>query len=144
MSGNCSSAACRFDRRRWPKRRARSGTSPLPPSVARQSSALASPALHSDSVPRPCCSIVLDGRLSLVSGLLVFRPVSCIAQTLSGVQASLGDFMKKALAPKLINVVRCPTCGAKPGRKCELNSGQPRTNPHRERRLTAADLRSAA
>ena len=25
--------------------------------------------------------------------------------------------------------VRCPTCGAKPGEKCELGTGQPRTNP---------------
>jgi hypothetical protein len=33
--------------------------------------------------------------------------------------------------------VRCPTCGAAPGEKCELTSGQPRTDPHRERRVTA-------
>jgi hypothetical protein len=25
---------------------------------------------------------------------------------------------------------RCPTCGAKPGEKCELNSGTPRSEPH--------------
>lgn len=35
--------------------------------------------------------------------------------------------------------VRCPTCGAKPGEKCELGTGQPRTDPHRDRRLAAAD-----
>jgi hypothetical protein len=35
--------------------------------------------------------------------------------------------------------VRCPTCGAKPGEKCELSTGQPRTAPHRDRRLVAAD-----
>lgn len=34
---------------------------------------------------------------------------------------------KEALA------VRCPTCGAKPGEKCELSTGQPRTDPHRDR-----------
>jgi len=33
--------------------------------------------------------------------------------------------------------VRCPTCGAKPGEKCELGTGQPRTEPHRDRRLQA-------
>jgi hypothetical protein len=35
--------------------------------------------------------------------------------------------------------VRCPTCGAKPGEKCELTTGQPRTDSHRDRRLTAAE-----
>jgi len=36
--------------------------------------------------------------------------------------------------------VRCSTCGAKPGERCELSSGQPRTEPHRDRRLTASEL----
>ena len=31
--------------------------------------------------------------------------------------------------------VRCPTCGAKPGEKRELGTGQPRTEPHRDRRV---------
>jgi len=35
--------------------------------------------------------------------------------------------------------VRCPTCGAKRGEKCELSTGQLRTNPHRDRRLDATD-----
>jgi hypothetical protein len=35
--------------------------------------------------------------------------------------------------------VPCPTCGAKPGEKCELSTGQPRTDPHRDRRLEASD-----
>jgi len=33
---------------------------------------------------------------------------------------------------------RCPTCGAKPGEKCELSTGQPRTEPHGDRRLAAS------
>ncbi len=33
--------------------------------------------------------------------------------------------------------VRCPVCGAKPGEKCELGTGEPRTEPHRDRRLVA-------
>jgi hypothetical protein len=33
----------------------------------------------------------------------------------------------------------CPTCGAKPGEKCELTTGQPRTESHRDRRLLAKD-----
>jgi len=35
--------------------------------------------------------------------------------------------------------VRCRTCGAKPGEKCELSTGQPRTAPHRDRRSEAAE-----
>lgn len=34
-------------------------------------------------------------------------------------------------------VFRCPTCGAKPGEKCELNTGLPRTEPHPARRVAA-------
>jgi hypothetical protein len=40
---------------------------------------------------------------------------------------------KQALA------VRCPTCGAKRGEKCELSTGLPRTDSHRDRRLAASD-----
>jgi len=43
--------------------------------------------------------------------------------------------MKKQLSPKQVLAVRCPTCGAKPREKCELSTGQPRTEPHRDRRL---------
>ena len=32
-----------------------------------------------------------------------------------------------------------PTCGADPGEKYELSAGQPRTGPHRDRRLIAKD-----
>jgi len=32
-----------------------------------------------------------------------------------------------------------PKFGAGPGRKCELSTGQPRTEPHRDRRLIAGD-----
>jgi len=38
--------------------------------------------------------------------------------------------------PKMTSV---PTCGAKPGQKCELSTGLPRTEPHRDRRLAAAE-----
>ena len=39
----------------------------------------------------------------------------------------------KELRPKQILAVRCPSCGAAPGEKCELSTGQPRTSPHRDR-----------
>jgi hypothetical protein len=47
--------------------------------------------------------------------------------------------MKKAPALKSILAIRCPTCGAAPGQKCELSTGRPRTNPHLNRRLVAKD-----
>jgi hypothetical protein len=47
--------------------------------------------------------------------------------------------MKEGLNPKQVLAVRCPTCGAAPGQKCALGTGQVRTEPHRDRRLIAAD-----
>jgi hypothetical protein len=47
--------------------------------------------------------------------------------------------MKKELSPEQILAIRCPTCGAAPGKKCVLTTGKPRTDPHRDRRLIAAD-----
>src|ERR1700694_5687548 len=41
---------------------------------------------------------------------------------------------KEALA------VRCPTCGARPREKCELNNGLPRTEPHPDTRSAAAKV----
>ena len=35
--------------------------------------------------------------------------------------------------------VRCQTCGARPGERCELNIGGPRTEAHRARGSSAAD-----
>jgi len=40
---------------------------------------------------------------------------------------------------KKVLSIRCPTCGARPGEKCELSTGLPRTDPHRDRRLAASE-----
>ena len=45
--------------------------------------------------------------------------------------------MKAKKDPAL--ALRCPTCGAKPGERCELSTGQPRSAPHRDRRLEASE-----
>lgn len=47
--------------------------------------------------------------------------------------------MKKEPNPKDALTVRCPTCGAAPGEKCELSTGQPRFESHRDRREIAKD-----
>ncbi len=43
---------------------------------------------------------------------------------------------------KKVQATRCPTCWAGAGEKCELSTGLPRTNPHRDRLLIAADSAS--
>jgi hypothetical protein len=48
--------------------------------------------------------------------------------------------ISSGLATEKIYAVSCPTCGAQPRQKCELHSGQPRTEPHRDRCLSAEDL----
>lgn len=43
---------------------------------------------------------------------------------------------------KLAQAIPCPTCGAAPGEKCELGTGQPRFEPHQARRFSAADRKT--
>ena len=45
----------------------------------------------------------------------------------------------KELTPKQILLVPCATCGAAIGEVCELHTGAPRTEPHRDRKLSAAE-----
>jgi len=45
----------------------------------------------------------------------------------------------KELTPEQVSSVPCPTCGAANGEGCELHTGTLRTEPHRDRKLSAAD-----
>ena len=45
----------------------------------------------------------------------------------------------KELTPKQLLSVPCITCGAGVGEACELHTGAPRTEPHRDRKLSAAE-----
>jgi hypothetical protein len=45
----------------------------------------------------------------------------------------------KDLTEKQILAVPCTTCGAAVGEVCELNSGAPRSEAHRERKFSAAE-----
>jgi hypothetical protein len=49
------------------------------------------------------------------------------------------QFRLMTLTLTQILAIRCPTCGAAPGVKCELSTGQPRFEPHQARRLKASD-----
>jgi hypothetical protein len=48
----------------------------------------------------------------------------------------------RELTPKQIRSVACNTCGAAIGERCELHTGALRTEPHRERKLAAAEVAS--
>ena len=50
-----------------------------------------------------------------------------------------GRVKVRELTPIQILSVPCPTCGAAIKEVCELHSGTPRTEPHRDRKLAAAD-----
>jgi hypothetical protein len=45
----------------------------------------------------------------------------------------------KELTPQQISSVPCTICGAAIGEVCELHTGAPRTEPHRDRKLSAAE-----
>jgi hypothetical protein len=49
------------------------------------------------------------------------------------------DVKTKELTPKQVLSVPCNTCGAAIGEACELNTGALRTEPHRDRKLFAAE-----
>ena len=58
-------------------------------------------------------------------------------------QEDEGLMKTKELSVKQINSVRCTTCGAATGEPCELHSGALRFEPHRDRKLSAADALQA-
>ena len=50
------------------------------------------------------------------------------------IQMRMSDMTAKQLFS-----VSCPTCGVAPGERCLLHSGAPRTEPHLDRKLSAAE-----
>jgi hypothetical protein len=50
-----------------------------------------------------------------------------------------GVVKSKELTLKQILSVPCPTCGAATEEACELHTGALRTEPHRDRKLSAAE-----
>ena len=49
----------------------------------------------------------------------------------------------KDLTPRQVSSIPCPTCGVPAGKRCLLHSGSPRTEPHIERKLSAAEALEA-
>jgi hypothetical protein len=47
--------------------------------------------------------------------------------------------MSRAFRAREILTFLCPLCGAKPGRKCHLGSGEPRNTSHQDRRWAAKE-----
>jgi hypothetical protein len=45
----------------------------------------------------------------------------------------------RALTKDQLLSVPCPACGAAIKERCELNAGDPRNEPHRDRKFIAAD-----
>jgi hypothetical protein len=43
------------------------------------------------------------------------------------------------LTPEQFTAVPCPTCGVSPGQRCLMHSGGPRSEPHLDRKLSAAE-----
>jgi hypothetical protein len=52
---------------------------------------------------------------------------------------SLGMKTRELTAKQILSVA-CPTCGAATGDACELHTGALRTEPHRGRKLSAAEV----
>jgi hypothetical protein len=46
---------------------------------------------------------------------------------------------KRELTPEQLSSVPCPTCGVAVGERCVLHSGAPRSEPHVDRKLAAAE-----
>ena len=74
-------------------------------------------------------------------GLLAYRLLRMVNIEHSRGQEMLHDVVVKTkeLTPKQILSVPCATCGAAVGEVCELHTGAPRTEPHRDRKLSAAE-----
>jgi hypothetical protein len=74
--------------------------------------------------------------LAVAPSLGSYRQMFNIDRRLAWVLAQHLLAVKRSLQSKLALSVRCPTCGAARGEKCELTSGQPRTDPHLDRQGT--------
>jgi hypothetical protein len=65
----------------------------------------------------------------------------CKMEQIYGMGSSQHIGMKTQDLTKIqLSSVRCPTCGVTVGRRCELNTGQPRFEAHMDRKLSACDL----
>jgi hypothetical protein len=85
-------------------------------------------------IPKRCLSTTGHCDLSCQT----FRGVSN-KTVLSGYLSHSGGMRMGDLTQKQFISVPCPTCGVAAGARCLLHSGSPRSEPHVDRRLSAAD-----
>ena len=71
--------------------------------------------------------------------MTVFHDVFKREQLSSGARLYSVAVKSKELTLEQMISVPCPTCGAATDEVCELHTGAPRTEPHRDRKLSAAD-----
>jgi hypothetical protein len=89
----------------------------------------------------PECRVSRLCRVPDCSKLLTFEKVTQLA-VVKIEQPTIGEklhYPAMKVRQDQALTVRCPTCGAKPGEKCELCTGLPRTQPHGDRRLARVD-----
>jgi hypothetical protein len=65
-----------------------------------------------------------------------------IGQLYDHFQSNLIHMTMRELTQKQLSSVPCPTCGASVGERCILHSGGPRSAPHVDRKLSAAEALS--
>ena len=65
--------------------------------------------------------------------------MSNIEHSTSGETSQSLRMKTRELTAKQILSVPCPTCGVATGHACELHNGALRTEPHRDRKLSAAE-----
>ncbi len=65
-----------------------------------------------------------------------------IEQLYDHFQSNLIHMTMRELTQKQLSSVPCPTCGASVGERCILHSGGPRSTPHVDRKLSAAEALS--
>jgi hypothetical protein len=74
-----------------------------------------------------------------MAGHQCVETLSNVEQFPSSELGTIRNVKTKELTPKQILSVLCGTCGAAIGEACELHTGALRFEPHRDRKLSAAE-----
>jgi hypothetical protein len=98
------------------------------------------PAQMREAISAPVLPLVFSSDLSSSSGPASGNPESVHNGTVLRLVFSHHIGMKmRDLTLKQLSSVPCPTCGVASGERCLLHSGGPRSEPHLDRKLVAAE-----